>query len=137
MIYGAFILGYDMDTEDTFNECLEFASKNNLLLANFNPLMVMPGTKLYARLKSEGRMIYDKWWLEPDFHYGDAMFIPKNMTPQQLRDGCYRNRILYNTYKNIFKRCLMNRINIKHLEIFLAANLINRRELTNKQGRFL
>jgi radical SAM superfamily enzyme YgiQ (UPF0313 family) len=137
MVYGTFILGYDLDTEDTFNECLEFALKSKMLLANFNPLMPLAGTKLYHRLKSEGRLIHDKWWLEPNFQYGDPMFIPKNMTPQQLKEGCYRIRRSFNTYSNIFKRGLMNPINRKHLEIFLAANLINRRELINKQGRLL
>ena len=137
MIYGTFIIGYDMDTPDTFDACLEFALKSKLLLANFNPLMPMPGTKLYERFRSEGRLIHDKWWLEPNFQYGDAMFIPRNMTPQQLKAGCYRIRRSFNTYSGIFKRGTMNPANRKHLGIFLAANLINRRELINKQGRLL
>ncbi len=137
MIYGAFIIGYDNDTEDALNACLEFALKSRLLLANFNPLMPMPGTKLYERFRAEGRLIYDKWWLEPDFQYGDSMFIPKNITPQQLKDGVYRIRRKYNTYFNILKRGILNHANRKHLGIFLATNLINRRELINKQGRLL
>ncbi|PKM96485.1 MAG: B12-binding domain-containing radical SAM protein [Firmicutes bacterium HGW-Firmicutes-1] len=137
MIYGTFILGYDMDTVDTFDTCLEFALKSQMILANFNPLMPMVGTKLYDRFKAEGRLIHDKWWLDPNYQYGDAMFIPKQMTPQQLKEGCYRIRSSFNTYSNIFKRGLYGHANREHLAIFLAANFINRREIIQKQGRLL
>lgn len=137
MIYGTFILGYDMDTVDTFDACLEFAFKSHLLLANFNPLTPMVGTKLYDRFKAEGRLIHEKWWLEPSYQYGDAMFYPKQMTPEQLTEGCYRIKRSFNTYSNIVQRGLKGHANRKHLEIFLAANLINRREIIRKQGRLL
>lgn len=137
MIYGTFILGYDMDTVDTFNACLEFALKSKMLLANFNPLTPMVGTKLYDRFKAEGRLIHDKWWLEPNYQYGDAMFVPKQMTPQQLKEGCYRIRRRFNTYSNILKRGMSGHANREHLAIFFAANLINRREIIRKQGRLL
>ncbi|HXW01371.1 MAG TPA: radical SAM protein [Anaerolineae bacterium] len=46
MIYGSFVFGYDDDTLDSFDHCLEFALRHNFYLANFNPLTPMPGAKL-------------------------------------------------------------------------------------------
>ena len=90
MIYGTFIFGYDGDTKESFDRTLEFTIKNKLSMANFNPLMVMPGTMLYDRMEKENRLIYKKWWIDESYKYGDTMFLPKNMTPQELKEGCYR-----------------------------------------------
>ncbi|HEY9766652.1 MAG TPA: radical SAM protein, partial [Chroococcales cyanobacterium] len=77
MIYGTFVLGYDYDTPDSFLTTFFFAQKNKFFLANFNPLMTMPGTRLFKRLKEEGRLIHEQWWLDPDYRYGQAMFRPE------------------------------------------------------------
>lgn len=137
MVYGTFILGYDDDDESSFDRCLEFALKSQLILANFNPLTPMVGTRLYDRFKKEGRLIYEKWWLDPNYKYGSAMFYPKKMTPLELEEGCYRIRKEFNKYGNIFNRYISNPTNKQYTGIFLAANLISRREIMNKQGRLL
>lgn len=132
MIYGTFILGYDNDTKASFKKTLNFAIKNKLLIANFNPLMVMPGTNLYERYKNEGKLIYDKWWIDSTYRYGDTMFYPKNFSPKELADLCYETRLEFNTYRSIFKR--IGKTNFKHLFIYLLINLINKKEIKNKQG---
>lgn len=137
MIYGTFVLGYDMDTPETFDACVEFAEKSNMMLANFMPLIPMVGTRLYERFQSEGRLIYEKWWLEPDYRYGDTAFIPKGMTPQELKEGCFRIRKRFNSLGSIFRRFLGCSANREHMLIFLAANMVNRREIYRKQGRLL
>ena len=68
MIYGTFVIGYDNDTKDTAKQLMEFAIKYKFAIANFNPLMPMPDTKLYERLKQENRLTFDKWWLDDDYH---------------------------------------------------------------------
>jgi radical SAM superfamily enzyme YgiQ (UPF0313 family) len=137
MVFGTFVLGYDNDMPDVFDSCLNFAVRSNMILANFNPLTPMPGTRLYERLQHEGRLLYDKWWLNPEYRYGDAVFLPKGMTPQQLKEGCFRIRSEFNAYSNIFRRYLGSTANRKHLPIFLAANFISRGEIHRKQGRSL
>ena len=74
MIYGTFVFGYDNDRRDVFDRTAEFAIDNKFFLANFNPLTPMPGTGLYDRLKAEGRLLVDRWWLDEDYRYGDAAF---------------------------------------------------------------
>jgi len=140
MISGTFVLGYDADTPDTFKTTLDFAMENKFCLANFNPLMPIPGTRLYERLQDEKRLIYDQWWLDPHHTYGEATFIPRGMSPDQLTEGCYWARTQFNTCGAIFKRSLEPQANarsLSNLGVFLAANLVSRREIHKKQGRYL
>ena len=140
MIYGTFIIGYDFDNKNTFNTIYDFAMKNNLMLANFNPLIPMPGTKLYNRFDLEGRLIYEKWWLDARYKYGDTVYRPKGMSPEELAKGCYKLRIDFNKVSSIVKRLIKSRSNHKNIfnvAIFLGSNLISRKEISNKQGVML
>lgn len=140
MLYATFVLGYDYDTVDSFDITLDFALRSKFALANFNPLMPMPGTGLYRRLLAEGRLIYDRWWLAPGFRYGQAMFHPRGMTAAELERGCFRARREFNRYSSILSRALAPRTNCRsprRLAAFLAANLISRKEIFRKQGRRL
>jgi radical SAM superfamily enzyme YgiQ (UPF0313 family) len=137
MIYGTFVFGYDHDTVDSFDIALDFALRWNFFLANFNPLTPTPGTPLYDRLRAEGRLIYDPWWLAPDYRYGQAIFHPRNMTADQLTEGCYRTRLAFNRHSSILRRALDWKANARNpyrLGIYLLANLVSRREIRRKQG---
>tara|TARA_R110002072_G_scaffold534_4_gene3722 strand:- start:5789 stop:7153 length:1365 start_codon:yes stop_codon:yes gene_type:complete len=140
MIYGTFVHGYDNDTLDTFKHNLEFAIESKFFLANFNPLTPTPGAQLYNRLKSEGRLINDPWWLDPGYRYGHAHFHPKNYTAEQLTENCYWARTEFNKYTNILKRAndfQSNFSSIYHAGTYLAANLITRYEIRKKHGSLL
>jgi radical SAM superfamily enzyme YgiQ (UPF0313 family) len=138
MVYGTFVFGYDHDTVQSFDEALDFAIRSRLCLANFNPLCPTPGTPLYGRLKAEGRLINDPWWLHPDYRYGQSMFHPRRMTAEELERGCYLARSRFNTYANILSRSFgrgargrpPNRPGFS-----LLVNLISRRQIHRKQGR--
>jgi radical SAM superfamily enzyme YgiQ (UPF0313 family) len=134
MLYGTFVLGYDHDTPDTIQRTLEFALGANLAIANFNPLTPTPGTPLYDRLQAEKRLLFDRWWLDPDFRYGQALFHPRRMTAEELTEGCFRARQNFNRYRSIFKRAAGNCHSPYHLGIYLAANWVSRKEIYRKQG---
>ncbi len=140
MIYGTFVFGYDGDTVDSFDATVEFALRNGFCLANFNPLTPTPGAKLYERLHAEGRLIHDRWWLDPNYRYGQATFRPRGMTADQLTEGCFRARQQFNRYSSILRRALSPRANCRslhHLAAFLVSNLISRKEIYGKQGHRL
>jgi len=140
MIYGTFVFGYDYDTVDSFDASVDFALRSRFFLANFNPLTPTPGTALYARLQAEGRLLHDRWWLAPGFRYGQAVFRPRRMTPEQLAEGCFRARRAFNTYRSIFRRALDWRTNCRsprRLGAFLLGNFVSRREIMRKQGMAL
>lgn len=140
MIYGSFVFGYDADTPDSFGETVEFAVRNKFFLGNFAALMPTPGARLYDRLREENRLLHDKWWLDPNFRYGDATFVPRGMTPDQLTEGCHWARTQFTTYGSIFHRLWDRRTNLRSLHragFYLAANVVFRRELRGKHGQSL
>lgn len=139
LIYGTFVLGCDGDSIDVFKKTYDFAVRNNIAVTNFNPLIPMPGTGVYKRMEAENRLIYDKWWLSDSYRYGETAYIPKNMTPEQLRDGCMKMRTDFYSVKCILKRLFGSKNNWKpgNLLIFLLTNFISRREIHKKQGQLL
>ena len=98
MVFGSFVFGYDHDTFEAFDRTLEFAMRSKLALAQFNPLIPIPATPLYARLEKENRLLYHRWWLDDDYRYGETIFRPLGMTPEELADGCIRLRRAINSY---------------------------------------
>ena len=140
MIYGSFVFGYDADTRDSFEEPVEFAIRNKFFLGNFACLVPTPGARLYDRLREENRLLHDKWWLDPNYRYGDATFVPRGMTPDQLTEGCHWARTQFTTYCSIYLRFWDRRTNLKNLKragFYLAANYVFRRELRGKHGQAL
>jgi radical SAM superfamily enzyme YgiQ (UPF0313 family) len=138
MVYGSFIFGYDHDTPDTIKRTIDFALDAKLFLANINPLTPMPGSRLYQRLHSEGRLLYDRWWLDSGYSYGNATFRPLRMTPEELRECCRDAREAFYGFGSIARRLSNVSVNARtpsHLGLFLSANLISRREIASKLGR--
>lgn len=138
MIYGTFLFGYDHDTLDSFARTVEFAISTKLCLANFCSLMPTPGTPLYDRLKQEGRLLYDPWWLHPEHRHGKIPFRPAQMTAEQLTEGCFWARREFNRFSSIGRRALNLQANLRngyHAALYLGANLVNRRAIYRKQGQ--
>lgn len=139
LIYGTFVLGCDGDSPDVFQRTYEFAVKNKMSVTNFNPLIPMPGTGVYERLKAEGRLLYDKWWLSDEYRYGETAFLPKNMLPVDLQRGCLKMRTDFYSIRCILKRLFSNRANFIPINflVFVLANFISRKEIHRKQGELL
>ena len=139
LIYGTFVLGCDADTPDVFERTLAFAVRNHIAVTNFNPLIPMPGTGVYARMEREGRLRYRKWWLSDTYRYGETAFLPKNMTPEELQDGCLWMRTQFYSLPCILRRFFGNIVHMRPMIafVFLLANLISGREIRAKQGQLL
>lgn len=140
MVYGTFIIGYDDDTPDVFEQTLQFALTSRLFLANFNPLIPAPGTPLYSRLQSEERLLYDSWWLDQDYRWGNCAFRPRRLSPEELTEGVYQIRRRFNSRRGILARfpgLKFCKTSLYKAGLFLTANLLSRRELRRKYGRAL
>ena len=139
MIYATFVVGYDHDGPDTFDKMLDFALRMNFTVANFNPLIPMPGTALYERLEQEGRLLKPEWWIDPGYRYGETTFAPRGMTPKELEDGCFRIRSAFYSKEAIRRRFRGNPLHRKPLGAFVyqTANQISRLEIKRKQGQAL
>ena len=135
MIQAFFLLGYDYDTADTFDQTIEFALQHKFFLAGFNTLTPQPGTRLFQRYKAERRLLDENWWLNEKYKYGEVMFQPKNMSSEELKKGCIKARMQFYKYAQILKRSIGDRMTIsklKNLGIHFAGNLIARREILQK-----
>jgi radical SAM superfamily enzyme YgiQ (UPF0313 family) len=85
-VWGAFVFGFDEDTPDVFEATVEFARKAGILMASFSVLTPYPGTPLFIRLKDEGRLFDERWWLR-EWRDGYPFFHPKHMSADQLFEG--------------------------------------------------
>ena len=56
-VQGGFIVGFDCDTRSIFQRQIEFIQRSGIVTAMVGLLQAPPGTKLYERLKKEGRLI--------------------------------------------------------------------------------
>jgi radical SAM superfamily enzyme YgiQ (UPF0313 family) len=84
-VNGCFILGLDQDTPDVFTDVERFVKRSGLTEAQVTVLTPFPGTALYQRLRSEWRLLRDRYWDRCTLF--DVNFRPKGMTVEELEDG--------------------------------------------------
>ncbi|MFW6114444.1 MAG: DUF4070 domain-containing protein [bacterium] len=84
-INAGFIVGFDNDDKEIFEEQFRLIQDNGITLAMVGILQAIPRTPLYERLRREGRLVDDG---------PNCNFIPKQMTRDELREG----------YSNLVKR---------------------------------
>jgi radical SAM superfamily enzyme YgiQ (UPF0313 family) len=126
-ISGAFVFGNDGDRKDVFQRTIEFILNTKMDGAQLSILTPLPGTRLYARLKQEGRLLHTNYpgdWK----HYGfvEAVFRPKHMTAAELEDGV--TQVYLNTTSRVtsLKRALNSVIFSRSLYGGVVAYLYNR-----------
>jgi radical SAM superfamily enzyme YgiQ (UPF0313 family) len=78
VIVAGFIVGFDNDDLTIFDEQARFIGESGIGQAYIAILTPIPTTPLYDRLKAEGRL---------DYSDPEVAFIPRQMTPKQLREG--------------------------------------------------
>jgi radical SAM superfamily enzyme YgiQ (UPF0313 family) len=87
MVNGSFIFGMDGDDADTCDRTVEWAIKTGVETATFHVLTPYPGTALFRRMETEGRLLHRDWDLYDTRH---AVFRPLGMTPEALEAGYWR-----------------------------------------------
>ncbi len=135
-LYVTFILGYDEDNGDTLRETLAFAQRHKFYIVAFNHLTPFPGTPLYKRLEKEGRLLYDRWWLDPGYRYGMVPFAPRGITAQEVKDRCIEARQGFYGFRSIFQRGLDFKVNSKNWFMwshFFSINLLFRSEVLQRK----
>jgi hypothetical protein len=86
-IRGALIVGFDNDDKNIFDQHIKFTQDANLPVPSVRILMASPGTRLWRRMRKEGRLLKT----ERDGRFfgnaGTTNIIPKNMTRIELQEG--------------------------------------------------
>jgi radical SAM superfamily enzyme YgiQ (UPF0313 family) len=137
MVYGTFVFGYDADDATVFDEAVAFAVREGMMIANFNPLQPLPGTPLYRRLESEGRLAFERWWLSDDYQWHKALFLPRGMTEQELSHGCRGARERFHAMRSAWKRFWSSpahRRNVDNAAVFWASNIVSALDIRAKSG---
>ncbi len=116
-VHGSFVFGFDEDTEEVFNDTLDFVFQNKLEVANYCKLTPFPGTELFEKMKHEDRLLTLDWSKYDRYH---IVFRPKHININKfymLTDDVYRK-----TYSltSILRR-IPNAVN--NIPYYFAINL--------------
>jgi len=118
-IRGGFVLGFDSDGPQIFDEMIDFVQRAGVPYATVSLLVALPNTPLYGRMKREGR-------LRPDSVHGDFQAfsnIVTRMPTETLIEGYIR--VLETLYEPavFFDRCRIQ------LSTWVAAPGLDRTDL--------
>ncbi|MDF2984503.1 MAG: putative methyltransferase [Eubacterium sp.] len=129
-VQGGFIVGFDSDSPNIFNEMIRFIQESGIVTAMVGLLNAPKGTKLYQRLMGEGRISSDFSGCNTDISIN---FTPK-MNEKTLKEGyksivntIYAPSHYYGRVKSFlkdFKPANLSRQHISFNEIraFIKAN---------------
>jgi len=84
MVLAGFIFGLDHDDEGVFERTLRFCERNRIELPTFFILTPLPGTALFQRMESEGRLLHKDWG---QYNGATVVFKPRLMTEETLQRG--------------------------------------------------
>lgn len=116
-LMGCFVFGQDHDTTGSFLETARFAVEAHIDLPRFAISTPFPGTALYRRLETEGRILTRDWELYDGQH---VVFQPARMSVRELMEGHERAWKYTYRYSSIFQRIAGSRIQVP---LLVAANL--------------
>lgn len=105
LVLGGFIVGFDNDTDKIFDAQLKFIQEMGVVTAMVGILNALPQTRLWHRLKSEGRLLKETTGENTD---GTTNFIPK-MGKEKLMEG----------YKNLLSKIYSNKNYYKRIDVLL------------------
>lgn len=100
-VNGSFVLGFDQDTKEVFDQTIHWIEINRLECATFHILTPYPGTPLFRHMKQEGRLLHENW---DEYDTAHVVFRPRQMSVEELEEGyreCYRRLF---SYASIWKR---------------------------------
>src|SRR5512139_1497876 len=84
MVVAGLIFGLDHDDEGVFERTLRFCERNRIELPSFFLLTPLPGTPLFQRMESEGRLLHRDW---AQYNGATVVFKPRLMTEETLQHG--------------------------------------------------
>jgi radical SAM superfamily enzyme YgiQ (UPF0313 family) len=131
--WGSFVFGFDTDDAEVFDRTVEFGIDVKLTMALFAILTPYPATALYRRLKAEGRLTDERWWLGRDHDAGSPYYVPAKMSRETLREGWARAWQRFYAPRSVWQRWTVRRASswIQTLG-FLPLNIMQNRLAEHK-----
>ncbi|MFZ5865493.1 MAG: B12-binding domain-containing radical SAM protein [Thermodesulfobacteriota bacterium] len=103
-VMGGFIIGFDNDPPNIFERQIKFIQNSGVTKAMIGLLNALPGTRLYERLKNEGRLLSMEECSGNNCD-GSMNFIPK-MDAQKVKEGYQAVLEYIYSPKEYYKRVL-------------------------------
>ena len=104
-VMGGFIVGFDSDKFNIFERQIKFIQEAGVVTAMVGLLQALPGTRLFSRLKQEGRILHDA--------SGNNVEASLNFVPKLDRE------ILVEGYRALVKRLYTPRMYYRRILTFL------------------
>lgn len=83
-VIASFVFGFDHDRPDIFEKTVAFAREHSIEEVEFHILTPYPGSRLYDRLATEGRLLTTDF---SRYTAGSAVYRPRHMSPEDLEAG--------------------------------------------------
>lgn len=84
-VNGCFVLGLDGSDTTSFDAVFEFVRETGLYEVQITVITPFPGTPLYTRLESQGRMLHPEAWERCTLF--DVNYLPEHMSVSELEAG--------------------------------------------------
>ncbi|RKX31074.1 MAG: radical SAM protein [Verrucomicrobia bacterium] len=113
-IQGCFVFGFDHDGPDVFESTTELVQDLGIDIPRYSLYTPYPGTRLFARMQAEGRILSYNW---DDYDTMHVVINPARMSPEELYCGfkwAYRRSF---RMRNIVKR-------LRRADIRCAINFV-------------
>jgi len=124
-VSGCFVLGFDDDTPEILARTAEIVYEIDIDFPRYALLTPFPGSRLFTRFKSEGRLLTEDWSFYDSQH---VVFRPKLMSPAQLQQIFSDTLKQSFSYRHIFHRA---QVAPHSLLLSLMANLGLREALSS------
>ncbi len=98
MVNGSFVFGMDDDDPTVFDRTVAWAVEHGIETATFHILTPYPGTGLFGRMESSGRLLHRDWDRYDTRH---TVFRPARMTPDRLEAGYWGAYRDFYSWRNI------------------------------------
>jgi radical SAM superfamily enzyme YgiQ (UPF0313 family) len=122
-VQGGFIVGFDSDTHSIFQRQIDFIQESGIVTAMVGLLQAPAGTKLYERLKQEGRLL--------GCMSGDNVDGTTNIIPKMDSD------VLHEGYRSIMRHIYSHKHYYERVKTFLREYRAPRIEIPMDFQRFL
>jgi radical SAM superfamily enzyme YgiQ (UPF0313 family) len=104
-VMGGFIVGFDSDKPNIFERQIRFIQEAGVVTAMVGLLQALPGTRLFSRLRQEGRILHDA--------SGNNVEASLNFVPKLDRE------VLVEGYRSLVKRLYTPRMYYRRILTFL------------------
>ena len=100
MVNASFVFGMDEDDSSVFERTVEWAIEQGIETATFHILTPYPGTALYRRMETEGRILHRNWELYDTRH---VVYRPQGITVEELEAGYWQAYRDFYRWGSIFR----------------------------------